>query len=1479
MSIADKIIEKYRAGDSGSVADRIIRKFKGPSVQDRVKEARDKAEKYYQEAEDINNSFLVKGAELVNSLVGTTKAVGATAVDVLTPWDKSRTDSVQYKGVEYKTPGGKGAAGGARIAQGDVKGGLGEIGSGLLDVAQFIPVGGAVVRGATKATPIMQTLKGLGSVQGLKTAGMGLLKNKSVQQNAALMGGYGVTDAMQENQGLGGIALEGAKGVGLGAGLGLGFEGAGSLIGRAFTSLFEKIGTRPKRIVLPDEVKQVSDEISTTQGKPVTPEEENAILEALSNGATKEEVVDAVGMEKMMTPKPSLLEVEMTVEQNIGRQLDLEEKMTLKTDIDSGKPVEEIVQGFTAPKAPVGAPKTALKSPEKADTPETIPVQADNGDEAFLKAVEERFKASKTNKFRETKDEKGRFTGSTRESGDAARDELAEAIENRINTIPDNSVVNFGYREDLRAIQSKVAKAKPADLPALKAESDRIVQEILDARATKIRPIIAKDKKIAFTRTVANESDNFNEFQVNLKKRGEDITTIFKSKAAAEEFFNKNSSKPKYRVADEDPLLQEAGKYKSAEEFVKAQALPESRFEYHLSTDGKLPEGKTFGDLPRSSEAGIRGGSGDEVFSSKNPAIWHSQLGYEGLGKTPDNVYLVEVKNPQTTKMQVEGGIPKSLQTSNLPSDVRIVKNLGKVDGSFDAGLFEFKKEKALTDLYNKAQGSKFRDIGARFEELTGKKLSPAQEAQIKALHQKMFGDDGIEITAQILTPEGHKAFGVYKNKVIKILDGQADPTDTFYHEAVHKYLDLFTTLDEQKKIYVEARKVWKTDNLDELEEKIAENFIRYAKTNEGVVGTMKVLFDKVIERIKTAIGGESSIEALYKDILEGKAKRGDIEFLPESISVAEESRRVGAKRISPDRTAHQQMTPEEGKRALVESAKKKTERNSESWKKAADKIDALVKKYGDKLPVRNEANIKKYPELLNDSYIYADLKKYTTARDLVGVRNELLARAKRAGWSAEKEAAYMLKVDEEYKSLVKADISKGYRFPEAVLNYDKSFKTAVDSRSRYEKGLATSFSADDSRIIFDDVESIGAGMKRQDGKTIEPAQIKEIKEGVIDFANILGLDMKKLAENNRWVYVHLNGKNPFLMKMTAGLYREGKDSVSISVGGRESFEKIVDGKKVKEYVNTTVAHELGHAIDYKVKNSLFDSSLLWNLRKEFNPIEFSSRGNKYWGSNSEITARMVEQYVSVKKGSTAMYNREGYWKKEVFDRDIRPAVEKAIEKHFADYRLSKQIEPKQVEPPKKASVEPKKSTEEPKQGKTEAPKEPKKKTSVIASRLNEALPEGFKIDESYDPKVIKDEIDKAAQTISKDKEKAIQKAFDPNTNPVERDAILIELSEIAKREGDFGAVADLFQRRAELIRSGAQSLNMEKASILLNPQEKYMRDIVNSRLAKVKINGKDLTEVEVAAVRKTVRKETTEATKKAFKIQDAQELFNSLLC
>jgi hypothetical protein len=390
------------------------------------------------------------------------------------------------------------------------------------------------------------------------------------------------------------------------------------------------------------------------------------------------------------------------------------------------------------------------------------------------------------------------------------------------------------------------------------------------------------------------------------------------------------------------------------------------------------------------------------------------------------------------------------------------------------------------------------------------------------------------------------------------------------------------------------------------------------------------------------------------------KAEATPTQYLPPDVRVEDEAKAVGAKRIAPDRVAHQQPTPEQAIERLVEQAKETATKNSQSWIKAVEKLNAIIDKYGDTIPPRNT----------REYGIFNGYKKYAIKpKNVVDMRDQFLARSERVAWNETKEQVYREQgAVKDYTELVKKDISKGYKYPDVVLNYDKAFKTAVDSRARYEKGLATSFSADDARIVFPDTELIGVGMKRQDGKELTQSQIDEIKEGVRDFSDILKIDMKRLAENDRWVYVHLNDKNPFLMKATAGLYRQGKDSVSISVGGRESFEKIVDGKKVKEYVNTTVAHELGHALDYKTSLKLFNRMFLYARARDYNPIEFSSRGSKYWQSNKEVTARMIEEYIAVSKGQTAIFDRQGYWKKEIFEKEIKPAVEKAIETHFAEY-------------------------------------------------------------------------------------------------------------------------------------------------------------------------------------------------------------------
>ena len=442
----------------------------------------------------------------------------------------------------------------------------------------------------------------------------------------------------------------------------------------------------------------------------------------------------------------------------------------------------------------------------------------------------------------------------------------------------------------------------------------------------------------------------------------------------------------------------------------------------------------------------------------------------------------------------------------------------------------------------------------------------------------------------------------------------------------------------------------------------------------------------------------KSQLEQIYKEAHEVKKpikkveETSEFETLPKDVGIDVESKRVGAKRISPDRISHQQLTPE----ASLDKMKIEIEKDfkvidtwfstharltsaSNSWFKSYNRIKA---KGQATLSDREKiwlARADKHYEIVN---AVRNVKKAINKEDYEKLLNkDNLKEIKDKYLSKEN-------IKKDYIVKVRKDISKGYKFTDEVLDFDKSFKTAIDSRARYEKGLATSFSADDSRIVFDYKDEIGAGMKRQDGKDLTQIQKDEIRNGVLEFQETLGINMKKMAENERWVYVHLNDKNPFLMKNTAGLYRKDKDSISISVGGTESIRRKVDGEMKTVKINTVISHELGHTLDYRVDNKLMLSKEIMARRYDYNPVTdfgFGTFKRGYWSKPTEVVARMIEQYVGVNRGQKHYFQREGYWKKEIYDKEIVPAVEKAIKDNFKEYRIQRV----QTELPTKKTEEP----------------------------------------------------------------------------------------------------------------------------------------------------------------------------------------------
>lgn len=154
---------------------------------------------------------------------------------------------------------------------------------------------------------------------------------------------------------------------------------------------------------------------------------------------------------------------------------------------------------------------------------------------------------------------------------------------------------------------------------------------------------------------------------------------------------------------------------------------------------------------------------------------------------------------------------------------------------------------------------------------INGRKFTDRQIKKIEEFNRKLFGDDSVKLTHQIMTPEGQRALGVYSDGMIKILKGQANPKDTYYHEVVHKFLDIMTTMDEHKEALIAAKRYFKVDTFEEAEEALAEAFIKHAKDREGVTGVIKTLFEKLIKRFKTVSENEEAVKDFYNQIFSRK--------------------------------------------------------------------------------------------------------------------------------------------------------------------------------------------------------------------------------------------------------------------------------------------------------------------------------------------------------------------------------------------------------------------------------------------------------------------------------------------------------------------------------------------------------------------------------------------------------------------------------
>ena len=130
----------------------------------------------------------------------------------------------------------------------------------------------------------------------------------------------------------------------------------------------------------------------------------------------------------------------------------------------------------------------------------------------------------------------------------------------------------------------------------------------------------------------------------------------------------------------------------------------------------------------------------------------------------------------------------------------------------------------------------------------------PADKIKIKALIRKMLGKDvDLEFVDSILN-QGRPMLGSFRDRLIQIAEGKANPQDTAVHEAWHAFRAIFATAEENAV----------ADKAFADEEVQAEKFVRYFNTGKGVLGSVRRMFEKMKRRMKAFFGKGNDADKLF---------------------------------------------------------------------------------------------------------------------------------------------------------------------------------------------------------------------------------------------------------------------------------------------------------------------------------------------------------------------------------------------------------------------------------------------------------------------------------------------------------------------------------------------------------------------------------------------------------------------------------------
>lgn len=330
-------------------------------------------------------------------------------------------------------------------------------------------------------------------------------------------------------------------------------------------------------------------------------------------------------------------------------------------------------------------------------------------------------------------------------------------------------------------------------------------------------------------------------------------------------------------------IIQEAKKYKSAEEFIKELNWKKRNeivntygndYEYHLSTEPNFKIGKTFAEQKTKGDIGARGASmGEGIYTTKNPQFWESQLAYEKNAEIPTHLYLVKIKNGKTPKI-VESGF--QAQNVNKPNETTIIKKIltNKTDKPLDIGLADIIREKyILTDIWNKAKAIKD----------TSKEI-------ISDIKPESFTSNAVEIgaTSKLPTIIRGETF-TFSGGLKPSTSGRLDAKEAFKQykielKATEKEIKNAIKAEEKARKLIDKQRVIRETTLSDFQkhtkgssEKIINNLKKRFLSDEDIDNIILENGDKLNDVLKVQRNADGSLRSVIK--------KSDIENIKKSYT------------------------------------------------------------------------------------------------------------------------------------------------------------------------------------------------------------------------------------------------------------------------------------------------------------------------------------------------------------------------------------------------------------------------------------------------------------------------------------------------------------------------------------------------------------------------------------------------------------------